>query len=307
MNKARPNDSCPCGSGKKFKKCCAAADQNSRAAKTTAPASGLVKTAEEIEGIRRACRFNAELMVYIKPRVVAGISTDQIDRWVHAYTLDHGHIPAPLNYHGFPKSVCTSLNSVVCHGIPSKKDILKEGDIINVDLTTIVDGFFGDQSETLYIGENICPEARKVTEVSRESLKVALRTVRPDIALYEVCGAIQDYVEAHDCSVVREFTGHGIGRQFHEEPQVPHYRTPESKRVMLEPGMVFTIEPMVNLGHWKTKVLSDRWTAVTADGSLSAQFEHTILVNKTGCEIMTAIPGSEWDHEHIFGLAGSKA
>lgn len=283
MNKIRPNDPCSCGSGKKYKKCCSAkAPQPSMFKKK----NSAIKSPKDIEGMRVACRFNAQLMNYIRPLVKAGMSTEEINTLVHEYTIDHGHIPAPLNYHGFPKSVCTSVNDVVCHGIPSEDQILKEGDIVNVDVTTIVNGYHGDQSETIFIGE-VSDDARKVADVSRESMYLGIEAVRPGIPLGEVCGVIEDYVHSKGCSVVRDFTGHGIGKKFHEDPQVPHYRTAAAARFMLEPGMTFTIEPMVNLGDYRVKVLDDDWTAVTKDGSLSAQYEHTILVTETGHEILT--------------------
>jgi len=245
-----------------------------------------VKSAADIEGMRVACRFNAQLMNYIRPLVVAGMSTEDINTLVHEFTIEHGHIPAPLNYYGFPKSVCTSVNDVVCHGIPTKNQILVEGDIINVDVTTIVNGYHGDQSETILIGK-VSADARKIAEVSKTSLDIGIQTVRAGIALVEVCGAIEDYVHSQKCSVVRDFTGHGIGKKFHEDPQVPHYRTRAAANFMLEAGMTFTIEPMVNLGDYRVKVLDDDWTAVTKDGSLSAQYEHTILVTEDGCEVLT--------------------
>lgn len=288
MGKIRPNDPCSCGSGIKYKKCCSIKSKKSTLQKLW-PKKSKLDDREFVEGMRAAGRFNAQLLAYVKPLAKEGMTTNEIDRLVHEYTLDHGHTPAPLNYHGFPKSVCTSINNVVCHGIPCDEDVLKEGDIINIDTTTIVNGYFGDQSETLYIGEKISEDARKVTEVSRRSLQIGIEMVRPGISLYEVCGAIQDYVEGEGCSVVREFTGHGIGKTFHADPQVPHYRAPELKRVILKPGMTFTIEPMVNLGDWRTKVLDDNWTAVTLDGSLSAQFEHTLMVTEEGVEILTLI------------------
>lgn len=302
MAKQRPNDPCSCGSGKKYKKCCGSNSGKSESGIIGAKGSRFgaggmfskpkptgrgVKTAIEIEGMRKACRFNAQLMNYIRPLVKAGMSTAEIDRLVHEYTVDHGHIPAPLNYHGFPKSVCTSRNEVVCHGIPSENEFVEDGDIINIDVTTIVDGFHGDQSETLLIGD-VSEEARRVTEVSRRSLEIGIAHVKPGIVLNDVCAAIQDYVEGEGCSVVRDFTGHGIGRRFHEDPQVTHYRSSAAKRWLLEPGQTFTIEPMVNVGHYDVGVLEDGWTAVTADGSLSAQFEHTVLVTETGVEILTA-------------------
>ncbi len=293
MLKIRPNDPCPCGSGRKHKKCCGAEPEGrGRFSLLSQKRGRYAKSPEEIAGMRRSGRFNAELMEYLRPLIRPGLSTEDINGIVHEYTLRHGHIPAPLNYRGFPKSVCTSLNDVVCHGIPSATEVIKDGDILNVDITSIVAGFHGDMNETFYIGTNISATARLVTETAREALKIGLRAVKPGRTLYDVAAAIQDYVEARGCSVVREFTGHGIGRGFHEDPQVPHYRTPESRKVLLEPGMTFTIEPMVNAGHWRTRVLADGWTAVTEDGSLSAQFEHTVLVTEAGVEVLTALPGS---------------
>ena len=281
MPKTRPNDPCPCNSGKKYKKCCFLKNDSADPIKREG-----IKSKTEIAGIRKACAFNAELMEYIRPLVVEGMSTNQINQLIVDYTAKHGHIAACLNYHGFPKSLCTSINSVVCHGIPSDEDILKDGDIINIDLTTIVDGFFGDQSETLFIG-NVSKEARDVTNCAKIALEKGIAAVKPGVRLFDVSGAIEDYVHSCGFSVVREYTGHGIGIEFHEPPQVPHYRTRESKNIILEPGMTFTIEPMVNVGHWKTITLDDNWTAVTKDGSLSAQFEHTLLVTEDGVEILT--------------------
>lgn len=289
MNKTSRNDPCPCGSGLKYKKCCMGLDE-SIADDYPRSRHPYVKPAADIEGIRKSCRYNAELLRDLKPLVKAGMSTNDIDRIVHGMTVAAGHIPACKGYRGFPKSVCTSVNNVVCHGIPTEHDVLKDGDIVNIDITSIVGGYHGDLSETLYIGTHISPEARKVTEVSREALKRGIAAVRPGNSLYDVGDAIQTFVESQGCSVVREYTGHGIGRNFHEDPQVPHFRVEANRRVKLLPGMIFTIEPMVNLGDWRTKVLNDKWTAVTADGSLSAQFEHTILVTETGVEILTALP-----------------
>jgi methionyl aminopeptidase len=284
MSKIRPNDPCPCGSGSKYKKCCGSAS-GAKTARVKGFTKG-VKSADEIEGMRAACRFNAQLMKWIRGEVKVGMSTEQINTLVHDYTCDHGHIPAPLNYHGFPKSVCTSRNQVVCHGIPSIHEFVEDGDIINVDVTTIVDGFHGDQSETLLMGD-VSEEARRLVEVTKRSLDIGIENVRPGISLNIVCGAIQDYVESEGYSVVRDFTGHGIGRKFHEDPQVTHYRSRPAAKWMLAPGQTFTIEPMVNIGSYETHVLDDDWTAVTADGSLSAQFEHTVLVTETGVEVMT--------------------
>lgn len=285
MSKIRPNDPCGCGSGQKFKKCCGLSEATGLLGRFKPVAKG-VKTPAEIEGMRKACRFNAQLMNYIRPLVKAGMSTGAINQLVHEYTIGHGHIPAPLNYHGFPKSVCTSRNNVVCHGIPSDLEFIVDGDIINIDLTTIVEGFFGDQSETLMIGK-VSEAAKKVTEVSRRALEIGIENIKPGISLNVAAGAMQDFIESQGCSVVQDYTGHGIGRKFHEDPQVTHFRSPSVKKWMLAPGQTFTIEPMVNVGRYGVKVLNDGWTAVTADGSLSAQFEHTVLVTKDGVEVLT--------------------
>ena len=245
-----------------------------------------IKTPEEIEGMRKAGRFNAQLMNHVRPLVKEGMSTQAIDDLVREYTLDHGHICATMGYHGYPKNLCTSINDVVCHGIPSEDEFLEEGDIVNIDLTTIVDGYHGDQSEMILIGE-VSDEAKKVVDVAKKCLEMGIAAVRPGIVLNEVCGVMEDYVEGEGCSVVRDFTGHGIGKKFHEDPQVTHYRSAPAKRWLLHPGQTFTIEPMVNVGHWDTTVLDDGWTAVTSDGSLSAQWEHTLLVTETGAEILT--------------------
>lgn len=288
MSKISRNDPCPCGSGLKFKKCCMGLDETIQG--DSYHADKFIKSRKDIDGMRVSCRYNAELMRDIKPLIHAGMSTNDIDKLIHDRTVAAGHIPACKGYRGFPKSVCTSLNNVVCHGVPNSRDILKDGDIINIDITSIVGGYHGDLSETLYIGNAISDGARKVTEVSREALKRGISAVRPGNTLYDVGDTIQTYVESQGCSVVRDYTGHGIGKVFHEDPQVPHFRVDANKKIPLKPGMIFTIEPMVNLGDWRTKVLGDKWTAVTEDGSLSAQFEHTILVTDTGVEVLTALP-----------------
>lgn len=227
----------------------------------------------------------AETLVMVGKRLRAGISTEQINTWVHEDTLQRKAVPSPLNYHGFPKSVCTSINQVVCHGIPSRTEILRDGDIINVDITTYFNGFHGDTSATFYIGTPSA-EAKHVTEVARRSLELAIAEVREGARLGDIGAAIQEYAEAQNCSVVRQFVGHGIGRRFHEPPQVAHFGI-RGKGARLKAGMVFTIEPMINLGAWQVQVLDDDWTAVTKDGSLSAQFEHTVAVTKDGCDILT--------------------
>ncbi|MBK6512811.1 MAG: type I methionyl aminopeptidase [Polyangiaceae bacterium] len=246
-----------------------------------------IKSVKEVNGIRVACQMAADTLLKVGEMLKAGITTDDIDRFVHEDTIQRGAWPAPLNYHGFPKSVCTSINEVVCHGIPGSQ-VLKDGDIINVDVTTIFEGFYGDTSATFYIGKPSA-EARKVTEVSRKSLDLAIAEVREGARLGDIGAAIQEYAEGQGCSVVRAFVGHGIGRQFHEPPQVHHYGR-RGSGMRLKAGMVFTIEPMINVGAFEVEVLADKWTAVTVDGSLSAQFEHTVVVTKSGCEVLTKRP-----------------
>jgi len=243
-----------------------------------------IKNPQEIEQMRPACRHAANTLVMIEPYIKAGITTNEINELVHDYTIEHGAIPAPLNYHGFPKSVCTSVNHVVCHGIPCDKK-LKDGDIINVDVTSIMDGWHGDTSKTFYVGESKI-RSKKVTEVARKALELGISVVKPGATLGDIGHIIQQYVEGEKCSVVREYCGHGIGRVFHEEPQILHYGKPNTGMVLKE-GMVFTIEPMVNIGKAPVKVLGDKWTVVTRDKSLSAQFEHTLVVTDKGVEILT--------------------
>jgi len=243
-----------------------------------------IKKAHEIEAMRPACHHAADTLVMIEPYIKAGITTDDINALVHDFTIKAGGIPAPLNYHGFPKSVCTSVNHVVCHGIPANKK-LNNGDIVNVDVTTIIDGWHGDTSKTFYVGEPKI-RAEKVVEVARQALQLGIAQVRPGATLGDIGHAIQHYVEGERMSVVREYCGHGIGRAFHEDPQILHYGKPGTG-LKLKKGMVFTIEPMVNLGKAGVKVLGDKWTVVTRDKSLSAQFEHTMVVTDDGCEILT--------------------
>ena len=213
-----------------------------------------------------------------------GLTTAEIDRFVHEDTLRRGGRPAPLNYHGFPKSVCTSINEVVCHGIPSDR-ALELGDIINVDVTSIHQGWYGDTSVTFYVGEP-SPEAKHVTEVARRCLELGIAEVRDGARVGDIGAAIQAFAEGQACSVVRMFVGHGIGRAFHEPPQVPHVGF-RGTGMRLRAGMVFTIEPMINIGNYEVEIMEDGWTAVTKDRSLSAQFEHTLVVTRTGCEVLT--------------------
>jgi methionyl aminopeptidase len=243
-----------------------------------------VKNPKEIELMRQACRLAADTLELVAPMIRAGITTREIDEFVHRDTLAKGCIPACLNYRGFPKSCCTSVNEVICHGIPSERT-LKDGDIINVDVTHIFEGFHGDTSATFFVGKP-SPRAKHVTEVARRCLDLGIEQVRPGARVGDIGAAIQEYAEAQGCSVVQAFVGHGIGRRFHEDPQVPHYGQ-RGRGARLKPGMTFTIEPMINLGTHEVRILDDDWTAITADGELSAQFEHTLLVTLTGVEILT--------------------
>jgi methionyl aminopeptidase len=244
-----------------------------------------IKSPKEIEGIRASSQMAAETLLLVGEQLRAGMSTDDINTIVHDDTIRRGAYPSPLNYKGFPKSVCTSVNDVVCHGIPGKQ-VLKDGDIVNVDVTTFFKGFHGDTSATFYIGTPSA-EARLVTETARKALDLGIAEVKEGARLGDIGAAIQEFVESQGCSVVRDFVGHGIGRKFHEPPQVKHYGKRGSGD-RLKAGMVFTIEPMVNIGRWEVEVdPNDKWTVTTADGSLSAQFEHTIVVTRTGVEVLT--------------------
>ncbi|HEX4515764.1 MAG TPA: type I methionyl aminopeptidase [Polyangiaceae bacterium] len=244
-----------------------------------------LKSLKEIEGIRVSCQMAAETLLLVGEKLRAGMTTDDIDKIVHEDTIRRGAVPSPLNYKGFPKSVCTSVNDIVCHGIPDAT-VLKNGDIVNVDVTTFYKGFHGDTSATFFIGTPSA-EAKHVTETCRKSLDLGIAEVKDGARLGDIGAAIQEYVESEGCSVVRDFVGHGIGRRFHEPPQVKHYGKRGSGD-RIRTGMVFTIEPMVNAGRFEVEVdPKDKWTVRTADGSLSAQFEHTIVVTKNGCEVLT--------------------
>ena len=255
-----------------------------------------IKTLKEVEGIRVASQMAAETLMGVGRILRAGITTEEINTFVHEDTVRRGAYPAPLNYHGFPKSVCTSVNEVVCHGIPDGRK-LEPGDIINVDVTTIYNGFFGDTSATFYVGPP-SPDAKLVTEVARKCLEVGVAQVREGARLGDIGAAIQELAEGHGCSVVRAFVGHGIGRKFHEPPQVQHWGK-YGEGMRLKAGMCFTIEPMINLGHYDIEILADKWTAITTDGSLSAQFEHTLVVTKNGCEVLTRRKG-RLENSEIF-------
>ncbi len=244
-----------------------------------------IHNAKDIESMRASCEMAAETLLLVGERLKPGMTTEDINTIVHEDTLRRGAYPSPLNYKGFPKSVCTSVNDVVCHGIPGPR-VLKDGDIVNVDVTTFYKGFHGDTSATFYVGTP-SPEARKVVEAARRALDLGIAEVKDGARLGDIGAAIQEYVEALGCSVVRDFVGHGIGRKFHEPPQVKHFgKRGTGERI--KTGMIFTIEPMVNTGRWEVEVdPKDKWTVTTADGSLSAQFEHTVVVTKGGCEVLT--------------------
>ncbi|NFV81953.1 type I methionyl aminopeptidase [Magnetospirillum aberrantis] len=243
---------------------------------------------EDFEGMRKAGRLAAETLDFIGPHVVPGVTTGELDRLCSEFIAERGGISAPLNYRGYPKSICTSVNHVVCHGIPSDKK-LEDGDIVNIDVTPIVDGWHGDSSRMYYVGKPGV-KAKRLVEVTHEALMRGIEVVRPGATLGDIGWAIQSFVEKQRFSVVRDFCGHGLGRIFHEPPNVMHYGRPGHGLVLKE-GMFFTIEPMVNAGKADTKILSDGWTAVTKDKSLSAQFEHSIGVTAQGCEIFTLSPG----------------
>jgi methionyl aminopeptidase len=244
-----------------------------------------IKTPDEIEKMRIAGRLAAEVLDMIAPHVVADVSTGELDRLCHDYIVNVQHaIPAPLNYRGFPKSICTSVNHQVCHGIPGDKR-LKKGDIVNIDVTVIKDGFHGDTSRMYFVGEPSI-QARRLVQVTRECMYLGIDKVRPGARLGDIGHVIQSHAERHGFSVVREYCGHGIGRVFHEDPQVLHYGKPGTGETLIA-GMTFTIEPMINAGRPEVKLLPDQWTVVTRDHSLSAQWEHTVLVTDSGHEILT--------------------
>jgi methionyl aminopeptidase len=242
----------------------------------------------EVAGLRKAGRAAAATLAHVGERLVAGMSTAMIDELVRAHTASVGGKPSQLGYHGFPAAVCTSRNQVVCHGIPRAADVLQPGDIVNVDVTTELDGFHGDTSQTFFIGQPSA-EAQHVVEVARRCLQAGIAVVREGARLGDIGGAISELAASEGCSVVRDFGGHGIGRVMHAPPHVAHHGK-AGTGLRLRAGMAFTIEPMINLGSEKVRVLDDRWTVVTEDGRLSAQFEHTVVVTRDGCEVMTLPP-----------------
>ncbi len=246
-----------------------------------------LKTADELKKMRVAGRLAAEVLEMIEPYVVAGITTEELNQICHDYMVDvQKVIPAPLNYHGFPKSICTSVNQVICHGIPSEKKVLKNGDIVNLDITVIKDGYFGDTSKMFGIGD-VPYHAQRLMETTRVALSKAIEIVKPGTRLGDIGHVIQQYAESNHYSVVREYCGHGIGTEFHTDPQILHFGRPNTGMVLKE-GMTFTIEPMLNAGKPHTKLKKDGWTVETRDGRLSAQWEHTLAVTADGVEVLTA-------------------
>ena len=283
------NDPCWCGSGKKYKKCHEAFDEKLEAMKREGHAvidHSLIKTPEQIEKIKESCKINIAVLDYVEEHIRPGISTAEINRWVHEETVRHGGIPAPLDYEGFPKSVCTSIDDVVCHGIPNEEEILKEGDIINVDVSTIYNGYYSDSSRMFCIGE-VSEEKKKLVQVTKECVELGLEQVKPWNFLGDMAQVINDHAKANGYSVVVDIGGHGVGLEFHEEPFVS-YVTRKGTEMLMVPGMVFTIEPMVNMGTCEVYIDDeDGWTVYTEDGKPSAQWEITVAVTETGHEVLT--------------------
>lgn len=289
MDKPGRNDVCWCGSGKKYKKCHIEFDEKIEMFESQGdivPDHTIIKTPQQIEKIRESAKINIAVLDYVAEHIKAGISTEEINKWVHDLTIKMGGIPAPLDYEGFPKSVCTSINNEVCHGIPSEDVILRDGDIINVDCSTELNGFFSDSSRMFCIG-SVSEENRRLVDVAKQSLQEGLKAVKPWGFLGDMGQAVNDYVKSNGYSVVREVGGHGIGLEFHEEPWVS-YVTTKGTEMLMVPGMIFTIEPMINMG--KADVFVDEengWTIYTKDGTPSAQWEIQVLVTDDGYEIIS--------------------
>lgn len=283
------NDECWCGSGRKYKKCHLDFDERLQSLYEQGfevPQRSLLKTPEEIEGIKKSAAINIGVLDLVAERIGAGVSTEEIDKWIYDYTVEHGGIPADLDYEGYPKSVCTSINEVVCHGIPSSDDVLKDGDIVNVDCSTILDGYYSDSSRMFCIGE-VSEERKRLVEVTREAMLKGLEQVKPWGRLGDVGAAVKAHAEANGFSVVREFGGHGIGWDFHEDPFVSHVAE-AGTGVVLAPGMMFTIEPMINAGESPIDMSDPNgWTVRTADKSDSAQWEIQVVVTEDGYELLS--------------------
>ena len=289
MNKKlERNDPCWCGSGKKYKQCHMRFDEKIRSFALEGhmvPDQGMIKTPEQIEGIRESGKVNVAVLDYVAQNIRAGISTEEINRMVDEKTRELGGIPAPLGYDGFPKSVCTSVNDEVCHGIPDENVILQEGDIINVDVSTIYNGYFSDSSRMFVIGETT-PEREKIVRVAKECMEEGIRAVKPWTFLGDMADAVNSHAKENGCSIVVDIGGHGVGLEFHEDPFVS-YVAPKGTEMLMVPGMVFTIEPMVNAGTEEIYIDDDNgWTVYTEDGKPTAQWETTVLVTEDGCEVL---------------------
>lgn len=282
------NDPCWCGSGKKYKKCHLSFDEKIKTYELKGyevPPREIIKNEADLAGMKKAAAINIGALDLVGEKICAGMSTEEINTLVHNYTIEHGGIPAPLNYEGYPKSVCVSINNVVCHGIPSEDIILKEGDIVNVDATTIVDGYFADASRMYMIGK-VSEEAEKLVRVAKECLQKGIEAIKPWGFLGDIGAAVEEHAKKNGYSIVIDLGGHGIGKIFHEEPFVPHVGV-RGEGMLLVPGMTLTVEPMVNAGGYEVYIdEEDDWTVYTEDDSLSAQWEHTLLITETGVEII---------------------
>lgn len=283
------NDACWCGSGKKYKKCHLSFDerlQDLYEQGFEVPSRSLLKSAEDIEGIKQSAAINIGVLDYVAKHIGPGVTTEQVDQWVHDYTVEHGGIPADLNYEGYPKSVCTSINEVVCHGIPSAHDVLKEGDIVNVDCSTILNGYFSDSSRMFCIGE-VSEEKQHLVEETKKAMEAGLAAIKPWGLLGDVGAAVNTYAQSCGYSVVREFGGHGIGFEFHEDPFVSHVAEAGTGMVLV-PGLVFTIEPMVNMGAQEIDMSDPNgWTVRTKDGLPTAQWEVQVAITEDGYELLS--------------------
>lgn len=288
FRRIRENDACWCGSGKPYHTCHQNFDKKVNRARKEGheiPSHRMIKTPEQIKGIRESGKLNIAVLDYVAEHIKAGVTTEEINRWVHDYTIEHGGIPAPLNFDGFPKSVCTSIDEQVCHGIPSEDIVLKEGDIINVDVSTILNGYYSDSSRMFIIGKT-SPEKEKLVQIAKEAVEKGLVEVKPWGYLGDMGQAIHDHAKANGFSVVYDIGGHGVGLQFHEEPFVS-YVTERGEEMLMVPGMIFTIEPMVNMGTADIYIDdSNGWTAYTEDGMPSAQWEIMVLVTEDGHEVL---------------------
>jgi len=284
------NSPCWCGSGKKYKQCHEKFDERYAMMKLQGhymPDRSLIKSSKDIAEIKKSAVINTGILDHITKYICAGMSTEDIDQLVYEYTVSHGAIPAPLNYEGFPKSCCTSVNDEVCHGIPDKNVILKEGDIVNVDVSTIYHGYYSDASRMFMIGE-VSEEARRLVEVTKECLKIGIAAMKPWGHVGDIGAAIVEHAHKNGFSVVRDYAGHGVGKEFHEDPVVSHVGI-KNTGMVLTPGMIITVEPMINAGDWHLFIDAENgWTSYTDDGSLSAQWENMVLITEHGVEILSA-------------------